>query len=40
MCTKYVSVLFSKKMFFIVDLKGFVHYFYNYNKNLYNKFEF
>jgi len=27
-------------MFFMVGLKGFVPYFYNHNKNLYNKFEF
>jgi len=40
MCTKYVSVFFSKKMFFMADSKWFVSYFYNHNKNLYNKFEF
>jgi len=27
-------------MFFMAGSKGFVPYFYNYNKNLYNKFEF
>jgi len=24
----------------MISLKGFIFYFYNYNKNLYNKFEF
>ena len=37
---KYVSVSFSIKLFFMTDIKGFVLYVYNYNKNLYNKFEF
>jgi len=27
-------------MFFMTDSKEFVPYFYNHNKNLYNKFEF
>jgi len=27
-------------MFIMVDSKGFVSYFCNHNKNLYNKFEF
>jgi len=27
-------------MFFIVNLERFVSYFYNYNKNLYNKIKF
>jgi len=38
---KYVSIFFrSSKMFFKAGLKGFVLYFYNHIKNLYNKFEF
>ena len=28
------------KMFFMIGSKEFVSYFYNHNKNLYNKFEF
>jgi len=27
-------------MFFMIGSQGFVSYFYNHNKNLYNKFEF
>jgi len=27
-------------MFLMTGLKGFVHYFYNHNKNLSNKFKF
>jgi len=27
-------------MFFMIGSKEFVPYFYNHNKNLYNKFEF
>jgi len=27
-------------MFFMIDSKWFILYFYNYNKDLYNKFEF
>jgi len=38
---KYVSDSFgSKKIFFMTSSKEFVPYFYNHNKNLYNKFEF
>jgi len=38
---KYVLDFFgSRKMFFMTSSKEFVSYFYNYNKNLYNKFEF
>jgi len=38
---KYVSDIFwSKKMFFLAGSKGFVSYFYNYNRNSYKKFEF
>ena len=41
MCIKYVlDFIRSKKMFFITSSKEFVPYFYNHNKNLYNKFEF
>jgi len=31
---------FSKKKFFMASSKGFVPYFYNHTKNLYNKFDF
>jgi len=38
---KYVSDSFgSKKIFFMIGSKEFVPYFYNYNKNLYNKIKF
>jgi len=37
---KNVSIFFSIKMYFMTGSKGFVPYFYNHNKNLYNKFEF
>ena len=38
---KYVSDFFwSRKIFFMNSSKRFVPYFYNHNKNLYNKFEF
>jgi len=38
---KYVSESFgSRKIFFMTGSKEFVPYFYNNNKNLYNKFEF
>ena len=37
---KYVSDFFSRNMFFMTVLKIFVSYFYNHNKNLYNKFVF
>jgi len=30
----------KKKIFFMADSKEFIFYFYNYNKILYNKFEF
>jgi len=38
----YVLEFFFKnrEMLFMVDSKLFVSYFYNYNKNLFNKFEF
>jgi len=37
---KYVLVfIFNKKMFFMIGLKKFILYFYNHNKNLYNKFK-
>jgi len=37
----YVSDSFgSWKIFFMTGSKEFVPYFYNHNKNLYNKFEF
>ena len=34
------QVILSKEMFFMAYSKLFVPYFYNHNKNLYNKFEF
>jgi len=38
---KYVSDSFgSRNIFFMTGSKEFVPYFYNHNKNLYNKFEF
>ena len=38
---KYVSVLFVvEKYFSWLVSKGVVLYFYNHNKNLYNKFKF
>ena len=41
MCKKYVSDSFgSRKIFFMTGSKEIVPYFYNHNKNLYNKFEF
>jgi len=40
MCTSMFQFFWLKKMFLMADSKEFVHYFYNYNKNLYNKFEF
>ena len=41
MCTSMFQIIFwSRKMFFIIGSKEFVSYFYNHNKNLYNKFEF
>jgi len=40
MCRSMFHLFFSKKMFFMADSKGFVHYFYNHTKNVYNKFEF
>jgi len=37
---KYVSDSFgAKKIFSMTGSKEFVPYFYNHNKNLYNKFE-
>ena len=37
----YISYFFkNRKMFFIIGSKEFILYFYNYNKNLYNKFKF
>ena len=30
----------NRHMFFMAGSKGFTPYFYNHNKNLYNKFEF
>ena len=32
--------ILNKKMFIVIYLKEFIFYFYNYNKNLYNKFKF
>ena len=32
--------VYARKMFLMTGSKGFVPYFYNHNKNLYNKFEF
>jgi len=41
MCKSMFQIIFwRRKIFFMTSLKGFVSYFYNYNKNLYNKFEF
>ena len=41
MCTSMLQIIFlSRKMFFKTYSKGFVFYFYNHNKNLYNKFVF
>jgi len=38
---KYVlDFCWSRKMFFMSGSKGSVPYFYNHNKNVYNKFEF
>jgi len=37
---KYISDFFENMMFFITGSKEFVPYFYNHNKNLYNKFKF
>jgi len=38
---KYVSdSLGSRKIFILTGSREFVLYFYNHNKNLYNKFEF
>jgi len=37
---KHVSIFFILKMFLITRSKGFIHYFCNHDKNLYNKFEF
>jgi len=39
---KYVLVSFfcGRKIFLMASSKEFVLYFYNHNKNLYNKFEF
>jgi len=40
MCTSMFQIIFwSRKISFMTSLKGFVSYFYNHNKNLYNKFE-
>jgi len=39
-CTIIFQTFFSKNMFFMTSSKWFVSYFYNYNKNLYNKFKF
>jgi len=40
MCTTMFQIIFwSRKTFFVTDSKEFVSYFYNHNKNLYNKFE-
>ena len=33
-------IFLAEICFFMADSKGFVPYFYNHNKNLYNKFEF
>ena len=41
MYTSMFQIIFQNKMiFFMTDPKRFVSYFYNHNKNLYNKFEF
>jgi len=40
MCTIMFQFFFcSRKMFLMANSKKFVPYFYNHNKNLYNKFE-
>jgi len=41
MCTSMFKIFVGiRKMFFMTGSKDFVPYFYNYNKNLYNKFDF
>jgi len=40
MSTSMFQFFLNNKIFFIIGSKGFVLYFYNHNKKLYNKFEF
>jgi len=41
MCKSMFQIFFgSMKIFFITGSKKFVSYFYNHNKDLYNKFKF
>ena len=41
MCTSMFQIIFwNRNMFFMTGSQGFVSYFYNHNKNIYNKSEF
>jgi len=40
MCTSVFLIFWEQEVIFMTGSKKFVPYFYNHNKNVYNKFEF